>query len=474
MNADRELCERVASAVADGRFLEDPALWRAHVETCDVCRPLVEGLFTLRTHVERASLEVVPAPASSSGEVQRAFRRYRRGRWNRGLAVGCAAALAATAVFLAVSPAKPPPVAESPAEYANRLLRRVFPVSGPADTALLRNDAAARAEYVRALDHPSSVVRRVALQALVFSSVEVDAARLSRALLEFREDLQVPLSVAAASSGEREVASALNARRGQTVQTALTAALIQSSQGKPSIHADSVAQFLGDSDPILRAGALAALAADPSYVPGEDVVAMMRTDPDVTVRAEAVACLVLRSGDAGAEQVVGRLTEHPDPELEIRVAPLLGRRPLALPLARLRVADPKTPIELALAYALVIVRSGDRAVPEALVEAAFKTPGADALRGLALLASQGDWTTLRSRLQDAWRRAPAADAADAGLLLARWDVAGTDPARLHLALDICEAQRGAQAKRLVQLVAKTVTKDVRERAEALLASWPAN
>ena len=84
-------CERLAGAIADGRYLEDPDVWREHVEDCASCRELVQGLLALRVRIESASLQAREESASpETGEalITEAFRRYRRRRNVEGLSLG--------------------------------------------------------------------------------------------------------------------------------------------------------------------------------------------------------------------------------------------------------------------------------------------------------------------------------------------------------------------------------------------------
>ena len=469
----RSDCARLADAIASGRFLEDPAHWQGHVASCADCRAHVEGLFELREHMARAGLEVeAPPPVEvGPGRVQHALLRFHRRRIARRTTLGCvlvAAAAGGVAVWGRRSPSAP----EDPTAHARRLFTAVFPAAGKARP-LLTEDAHAREEYVRALDDPSSLVRRTALQALALSGVETDASRLARALTDFREELETPVAVAGVSGGEREIASALALRRTETVKAVLLAAYVQAARGGERLPSSVVLPFLSDPDRDVRREALQVLGADSSFVPGEEVRMAVRSDPDVEVRINAVQCLVDRLGDDGAAFVVDHLRSVHDTPLEAAVVSLLGRYRVTLPFSRERAESRETPVELALQHQLVLLRAGDKKPPSELVERALlvRTPGV--LRVLASLAHEGDWTEYRGRLQAAWKSGPPADVAAAGLRIVLWDLDSRDPRRLALALDICEATGGAQAQKLVQRVASEAAGEVRERAEGLLRSWPA-
>src|SRR4029077_13159335 len=81
-----------------------------------------------------------------------------------------------------------PRVSTDPVAYARHLHEAVFPRGSAPRYDLLKKDAALRSEYLTALDHRSSVVRRSALNALLQSGVEVDRERLEGILVNARED----------------------------------------------------------------------------------------------------------------------------------------------------------------------------------------------------------------------------------------------------------------------------------------------
>jgi len=479
MGNDPDACRRIADAIAEGRFLEDPALWRPHVETCAACRTSVEGLFALRERVRLAGLEspvVEPRPSREGAlAIALAFRQHRHERTIRNVSAGILLLLAASIGFFVVRRA-PPEASETAFAYARRLNAMIVPASGSPDHERLARDAAARAEFLAALDHPSSCVRRTALYGLLNSRIPVDPARLEKVLTEFHEDLEIPVETASVSDDGRAVADALRGQRAATVLSALIGLDVTPETGVPRVRSEVVASFLSDPEPPIRRQALIALRADARYVPDATVERLMRGDPDREVAVFAADLLVLRRGEEGASLVVDRLRKAPDPVIERMLVSALAPTRVGLELAHERVADPTTDPALALAQAITLYDRAPKhefAPPEAVIDRALHAPTRLSFEALAYLCIKANWTMYRARLQAMWRGLSREDRDYGGRDLVAWDLTGVaDEARLTLALDICEADRSSQERAAVVTMSTNPSALIRQRAERLLASWP--
>jgi hypothetical protein len=118
------------------------------------------------------------------------------------------------------------------------------------------------------------------------------------------------------------------------------------------------------------------------------------------------------------------------------------------------------------------VRAGERGIPSALTARAL-AGGPGSVETLSAVAAEADWVQLRPALQTAWLAESSAERRTLGRHLARWDSRATDPLRLQMALDICEAQRDARLREVVTSLARSEVAAVSERAQALLRDWPA-
>lgn len=480
MGNDPDACRRIADAIAEGRFLEDPALWRPHVETCAACRTSVEGLFALRERVRLAGLEspvVEPRPSREGAlAIALAFRQHRHERTIRNVSAGILLLLAASIGFFVVRRA-PPEASETAFAYARRLNAIVFPTPGHPDYDRLARDAAARAEFFAALDHPSSWVRRTALSGLLLSRVPVDPARLEKVLTEFHEDLEVPVETASVSDDGRAVADALRRQRTETLFSALVGLDVTPTPGVPRVRSEVVVPFLSEPEPQIRQLALMALRADARYVPDATVERLMRSDPDREVAVAAADLIVLRRGEEGAVLVVDRLRKAPDEAIERMLVPTLEPTRAGLELARERVAEPTTDPAIALAHATTLLRRAPGhaiSPPEAAIERALRAPTRLSFEALVLLVREANWAAYRSRVQEMWRGLSRADREYGGDALVAWDLkAGADDARVAQMLDVCEADRTSRGRAAVVKMATSSNPAIRERAERLLASWPA-
>lgn len=466
-------CERVAAAIADGRFLEDPGLYRPHVEACPECRSRVEGLFVLREHLGKASLEAPAgeaAPFDAKDVVGTAIRRYRRYRVVRDGTVGLVVLLGlGVGAFLWTR--RSPPAEPDGIAYAKHLSETVFPKGRPPRTDLLGRDAALRGEYLKALDHPVSLVRRTALDALTMSEVTIDRARLESILLHAREDLETPIEVASSGDGLREIADALETRRVATLRSVLVAAGIQATTGA-AVPSRLLAPLLSHPDVEVRRLSLIALNGDVSFRPGTEVERLAWDESDFELRAVACVCLLDHLGEQAATRIVAHLRRSPDPRFEERVLPHLGKFPSALlDLSKERLASETTPARLALAHARVLWRSGLKEPPPRLVERAIADPATDTVALFAQIAAEADWMQYRAALGERWQTAPRASRQVLAAALVLWDEQSQDVRRLQMALDICETDRDdALLKPALERMAKSAIPAVGARAREILAS----
>lgn len=462
---DESWCLRLEEAVLEGRFLEDPGFWRPHVEQCSTCREVVEGVFLLRDSIGRARMDddlTETAPLDGDRVIAGALGRHRAERrrqvvlWSLGgalvLVLGAGAMLLVRRGVDSDCPRPPQEAArageraaDGVAGYAGELFRRVFPLEGPTRDTLLQEDPALRAEYLRALDHPSSLVRRVAISALTFSKIPIDAARLTHVLTTWDETLDGPVVVASAGPSERQVAEALDARRTATLVDVLLAVEVQALRGGERVPSASVRPYLLHAEGEVRQAALAALGADPTLDVASEAERLLASDPVLAVRDEAARQVLRRRGARGAEQIVALLKAKPDAAMEQKQVVPLGQFPAGIAFARERADDPATPLPLALLHASVIARRGERAAALRLIPRAVADGDMEALHRAASLAAELDARELRAPFQERWRRdhgpwcaarVPSRDYL--ALALARWDEASGDAHRLALALELLE------------------------------------
>jgi hypothetical protein len=485
-------CLRLEQAVTDGRFLEDPAHWRAHVNQCRACRETVEGVFLLRDFVGQArmgdDLGGQP-PLVAENVVAEAISRHRaeRQRLLTFWSMGACALLVVGGMFLhARSPSPGPATArtelaglpsakDDPIAYAIALDRRAFPTQDLADS-VLKEDEALRREFIGALDHPNSYVRQVALSGLINGGIDLDPRRIEQVLANSNETMTGALA-ASSQDAERVIAQTLAQRRTQTLLSALAGAGTQAARGGKPVRPDAIEPYVVHVDPAVQVSALGALRQDPSYQPGEVVERLLARDDDVDVRAEAGSLLIARRGEPAVEAVVAQLRAKPDWVLEMRLVPHLGKSPAGLALARERTEDPATPMALALLHAQMLARKGERAAVLRLIPKAAADGDIEAVRWAATFAKEWSATEARPALQARWRKdherwradAPSTRQAIAQSLVT-WDEASNEEARLDLALEVLEdlgpITRAALREALERL-ARSSLPSVRQRAERL-------
>lgn len=486
----REMCERLESALSDGRFAEEPTVWRDHVEACGVCRAAVEGYFRLRERVEQARLEVVglaEPTLDGSRIVEQALARYRFGRRRaarlRNLGYGMVGVLAIGGIALWAhqpAPTQVPTtdVAEEAIDYSKVLYKRVFPGDGTGNYDLLKKDEALREEYRRALDHRSSLVRRTALTALTSSGIEIDPAGMEEVLRTWNEDLERPVVVAAAGDARVALASALDLRRTATLRAVMNGAYMQAVTGGRPVAAAALEPFLMHEDVEVRRATMDALGADKGYRPSDAVMRVFTSDPEAEVRRSAAECLLAREGQA---RLIALFRARPDYPVEAWVSHHVAAGDIGHAFAAERLADPRTSIVTAILYGMRLAHDGIT-LPKDLVDRTIADGTAESLNYLVDLAALAKWDDERDRLQAHWKAHRAVWQAEehpvyagyAGSALVRWDdAAGTAP-RLLLALDVCEAFDKPATRTMRPFVSRAATRpepDISRRAKALLERW---
>ena len=491
-------CERLEQAVTDGRFLEDPAQWRAHVKQCAACRKIVEGVFLLRDYVGQARMDddLGDQPPLVGAEiVADAIERHRAERqrllvfWSMGVSV----LLLVGGLFLFTRTSSESPSTarthaaedasvstDDPVAYGLSLSRRLFPPGELPRYELLKEDEALREEFRRALDHPSSYVRRVALWGLASSGVEIDAGRFEQFFRTFDETLDSNVLQASSAGAARSIEGALAAHRTQTLIAALTSAHDQAMQRGVRVAPALLTPFLVHTDAGVRRAALTALQEDPSYRPGLTEERLLARDDDVEVRAGAAGLLIARQGAGGVARVIAHLRTAGDWELEQRLVTALAEHQDGIAFARERTENPATPLGPALVHALVLARKGERAaalrlVPRAVADGdvveAYRA--AQVAREL-VLDEQREGLQRRWRAQqERWRTANPVTRRDLAELLVPWDEESGGDQRLMWSLEIIadfEKDPGPVLRRTLKRLASSGSQPVRVRAGELLKS----
>jgi hypothetical protein len=472
MSTRSDWCEPLDDAVAEGRFLEDPALWRPHVLTCPECKRTVEGVFAVQDYFESRALDapvVEPAPEDSLRVINEVFARYarRQALKRRGFVGGATAVLLGAAVWWAWPSRGTEPT--DPWAFARGLREVVAPAGGPSRYEVLRTDSAERARFVAALEHPSSVVRRTALHALLRGGVDLPPERLEGILLGWKEDLALPLEVAEGAGGEARHEQALAASADATALAVLRGALDQVARGGRPLRHDVVVPLLRYANPEVRKAAISLLRNDPTYRPDDTLKEVVRSDPAGGVRVLAAECLLARGGEADALALVERLRTSPDAAVEPRVAGVLARFPAGVRLAKDRIRDPTTSARPWAVYATVLRRIGEPVPTERLPDLIARAD-ADDLVTVAALSREAGWATARSCLQDRWERLPPSVLRPIlAKALADWDLAIGGPEALRRALGICRADTDGSLRDVLEALVASEDAEVRAAARALMA-----
>jgi hypothetical protein len=472
MTTTSDWCERLDDAISEGRFLEDPAQWRAHVLSCPPCRKKAESVFDLQEHYERLATNapvVQPQPEESLRVINAVFARYarRQALIRRGTLGGLAVLLLAVGVALWARPSPEAPPAD-PLARARALRAKVFTRGEPSRYHLLRSDPALRQEFLDALEDENSEVRRTALHALMYGNVPLPEGKLEEILKGWKEDLGAPIEVAGVDGDERRQ-EILDRAADTTAFVVLRGAHAMALQnGTPPLRKEVVIPFLSYADSNIRGIALRLLALDPSYVPDETVERLLRTDSLFDIRVAAAESLLKRGGDAGIDTVLATLREKPDPEVEPRIVNALARSEKGRMFLRERMEDPTT-ADVTWASAAVALRSSGAEFPLGRLQEIVARPDADALGHLVRLAEMSGWRHLRGPLAERWRvLEPGWPRTRAGTLLVQWDMAVGTPEAMRQALEISRIERNAAITAALKRMAASEVSDVRAEAERLL------
>lgn len=374
------------------------------------------------------------SPAVAIGAAMGSFRRRRRRRIAT-LATAGVLMLGAGGLWLARPEATEPTAIESAdaVAYGNDLYERVMGRRDAPETRdldYLKRDAEARAEYLAALDHPSSFVRRVAISTLGWSGVEVPPETMVRILTTYREDLERPLELAGVGDAGRYVATALERRRSATIREVLTTSFLLAAQGKAHIDAEHVLPWLSHEDASVRIMALEALVFNEAYRPGEVIWTMLREDEDLEVRKSALEVLEERLDSEAHPRLLAYFRGMDDPDMEpvvihaLRDTPGLDKavrarfgRGLASPLSRV-------------AHARRMLQQGDPAPMNQVLAGALEKGGPHALWIAVTHMVKLDRADLRPILVARRAEIPGHERRRyAGMLLA-WDVASGDRDRI--------------------------------------------
>lgn len=478
---ESEWCRRLSEAIMEGRFVEDPGLWRPHYETCSRCRGAVEGYRLLRRLIDLSRPAGGPAkppgPAAEPPQLlASAFARYHRHRSSRRVAITLVALLAvalglwaslgrggAGDVTLRTDP-------ERALNYAAHLYDQLSPQGKPSQVGRLAADPELERQYVEALSHPSAVVRRVAYLMLALGGRPVPARETRRLLEEARPEMERPVELAGAGDSGRHVAAALEQGRANLIRTVLGGLAGTSTGQSATVPASVLVSYLSDGDAGVREAALVALDRDETFEPGPEVEQALRLDPQLAVRRWAGMLILRRKGSAGQDLLVRHFATHDDTQVEAALADRLGRSAAALDLARRRLSDPATGAVLALRHAHALVKAGERIDAQSVLDRDLSADDEAAFR-LALLAAEAGWDQHRDVLQARWRESRGVHRLSAGATLARWDVAVGTLARLDLALEILADGRNPAARPVLRELEAHADPAIRARAVEIAAQW---
>lgn len=481
-----EWCRRLEEAVLDGRLGEDPALWSHHYERCDRCRATVEGYLILRRLVEMSRTPTPPAAPSHQGPVLEppasllaAFDRARRRRQRQRASLATLAILLLAVGAWALlrsgqGPAEAP--AEAPPEaivYARQLFDRLNPPGAPSQVMRLSREPELEREYLAALRHPSSVVRRIAFMQLAQASRPVPAEETRRLLAEAQPTLERPVELAAAGDVARQVGEALERGRANLLRSVLEGLRLAPDDPAARVPASVLLPYVADPDARVREAALLALGRDPTFKPGVEVQRLLASDPEPVVRREAAGLIASRGGEAGRAFLVEHFSTRSDPEVEAWAADVLGDGPAAKALSRRRLADATCPTGLALAHALHLVRAGEPVDPDRSLDRWLASGDEDAAM-LSYVASEAGWDRHRPRLQERWRAARGQGRQGMGASLARWDAGSKDPSRRPWLFEILEDGRNPALRDVLQSLQEHADPEVRARADEIARRWAAS
>jgi hypothetical protein len=293
--------------------------------------------------------------------------------------------------------------------YAESLFDRVLPrqpggwrATNPTD--LLQRDPEARAEYLRALDHPSGSVRRAAVQMLSYSRIPIEPQRLLRALSTWDETLDYPILVAEAGDTGRHAAAQLETLRADTVLFALEA--IGAAVKNEGLEVDPavIVPHLEDPDFMVRGEALYVLSLLEAWVPTAEESTRLLQDSSPLVRGDAASLLLERGGSAGETLVRELLADERELDVLISVWKRLQGRAGAERYARARLESGADPLGVRLQYARWLLAKGDGTWVETLTPLVLESGDASALYWLVRTAQEQQQDALRAPLLEAVER----------------------------------------------------------------------
>ncbi len=470
---ESDACRRLGDALVDGRYAEDPGAWAAHAEACPRCRARVAGYRRLRTLLD-ASRPAAPTSTEPPADPARAWTaasgRFHRHRRRQRLVAGCGTALVlAVALGVALQPTTDRPTVgrDDPVAYARTLTDRVVrPGGAPVDLGPPGSDF--ERELRRALDHPAPAVRRTAFRILTLAGRPVDADDVERLLRDAAPNLEAPVELAGISDPQRYVAEALERGRTASLTSVLGLLPAVAAQRGAPIAIDVVEPFLSDRDAEVRRLALMALAVEPTYAANPRSWTLLRDDPSEEVRIAAAYLLARR---AEGEALAAHLEQVGDPTVEAYIATLLGEGPRAEALALRRVAEPSTPLPVALAHALALARRRTTFDHAGLAARALATDDPLIACQVANCAAAGDWRELRTPLQGAWQTATGIARLNLASTLARWDVRVGSLDRLETALELLADTRNLAANDVLAALERASDPGIRSRAAEIRQAW---
>jgi hypothetical protein len=492
-------CVLLARAVADGRYAEDPGHWAPHLASCEDCRRCAEGFVLLRGSIERArgpeTEGATPMPEAGK-TVAVALHRFRTRQRKRRVLVGVGAALVLGAgSWVAFKPrAEPSPfsadvlaaVAEEdfaePLATVMRLRWSIAPRMGGVGYAkVLKTNAPLRAEFERALNHPSADVRRTALSGLTMGGIEIDQGKLMEVLRTWNEDVGTGRRLAAAGGpSENNLTADLERSWAQTLVVGLDAARLAAASGK-HLPVESIELHLQHPDPRVVQAALQVLEANPAYVPGE-AVAKLFEDPKLPrdLRLAAGRCWMERLGPAGTARLIRSLeASSDDPVFESVMSYHLLRDAEALPWLRARALSAETPLSVALRHAEGLWKLGEAIDLEPLVLRGLASEDIQVLMETAGLCWKADLRAHRKRFQERflaeraswteWRE--ASSGRFIRLYLLNWDEATGLDQHLAWGLALCddESLRDARVRAILERISALPDGEPSREAKRLLA-----
>ncbi len=417
------------------------------------------------------------APRDAGEAMGSAFGSFRQTRRRRLTAVSAVVLLVGLGglFYARTQPTSPTAVDKTdPVAYANYLYKRIVPKEGDSnywDRELLKRDAEARAEYVAALDHPNTIVRRTALFGLDASGVPIPDQSLRTLLIEHREDLSTPLLVASGGSMRRAVTEAIERSRLATLQRVLGTMWTQASRGELEIAPDVITPFLSHETAGVRMTALNTLSFLPSYRPDAEIERLMRADPDRTVRLAATDVMSKRGGARGIARIYALLRNLKYPEDErvllYNVRETAGFDAFALE----RLDAPDVSLQVKLQYALHLARAGDGAPADKLMRRAFAGSDANEVLSALTVCTTLKRDDLRPIVVAAWERLAPEERSHVSRSLAIWDLNSGERHRMLSGVKLARVLGRMQMSFALKRHVDAGDPSVRAAVRTLLAEW---